>query len=299
MKVSGTSKNENFRVPPKEILLNQPFNTCTGAPTVTRRAGFTLIELLVVVAIIAILAAILFPVFGRARENARRSACQSNLKQIGLGMLQYSQDYDEIMPRWGNYTATNLMANLLDPYMKVQNTASTDKQAVWRCPSSQGTDPNNPLGVSNSYGYNYLILGNVTPSTNPFLAAHSTPAPLASLQAPAETVAFAEGVDILRSPYAVSLLLNASNVVARHFNSSEGAYNGNKLYDPKGQTNVLWADGHVKSHSRASITGRTPLSGTGITPNGSGGILCSDNLWGREKPSVWRITGFGCTATSP
>lgn len=59
------------------------------------RQGFTLIELLVVIAIIAILAAILFPVFARARENARRSSCQSNMKQIGLGMLQYVQDYDE------------------------------------------------------------------------------------------------------------------------------------------------------------------------------------------------------------
>ena len=59
------------------------------------KSGFTLIELLVVIAIIAILAAMLFPVFARARENARRSSCQSNLKQIGLGLLQYSQDYDE------------------------------------------------------------------------------------------------------------------------------------------------------------------------------------------------------------
>src|SRR5205809_4233116 len=63
----------------------------------TRRA-FTLIELLVVIAIIAILAAILFPVFSRARENARRASCQSNLKQIGLGFLQYAQDYDERLP---------------------------------------------------------------------------------------------------------------------------------------------------------------------------------------------------------
>lgn len=65
--------------------------------------AFTLIELLVVIAIIAILAAILFPVFGRARENARRSSCSSNLKQIGLAFAQYAQDYDERYPGAINY----------------------------------------------------------------------------------------------------------------------------------------------------------------------------------------------------
>ena len=63
-----------------------------------RYRGFTLIELLVVIAIIGILAAILFPVFSRARENARRTSCMSNLKQLGLAAMQYVQDYDGRYP---------------------------------------------------------------------------------------------------------------------------------------------------------------------------------------------------------
>jgi prepilin-type N-terminal cleavage/methylation domain-containing protein len=63
-----------------------------------RKRGFTLIELLIVIAIIALLAAILFPVFARARENARRTSCLSNLRQLGIGMQQYVQDYDGTYP---------------------------------------------------------------------------------------------------------------------------------------------------------------------------------------------------------
>lgn len=68
-----------------------------------KRQGFTLIELLVVIAIISILAAILFPVFARARENARKTSCLSNLKQLGLGFMQYLQDYDGRFPGAGQY----------------------------------------------------------------------------------------------------------------------------------------------------------------------------------------------------
>ncbi len=96
-----------------------------------RRQGFTLIELLVVIAIIAILAAILFPVFGRARENARRTSCQSNLKQIGLGYFQYTQDYDERGPGQGEaLDANNVHMSwdlVLQPYLK-----STQ---IFQCPS--------------------------------------------------------------------------------------------------------------------------------------------------------------------
>jgi prepilin-type N-terminal cleavage/methylation domain-containing protein/prepilin-type processing-associated H-X9-DG protein len=83
-----------------------------------KKRGFTLIELLVVIAIIAILAAILFPVFARAREKARQSSCQSNLKQIGLACLAYAQDFDEKMPAairgMGGYYY--YWADLIQPY---------------------------------------------------------------------------------------------------------------------------------------------------------------------------------------
>src|SRR3954471_23379409 len=89
----------------------------------TRSSAFTLIELLVVIAIIGLLAAILFPVFGRARENARRSSCMSNMKQIGLALNQYVQDYDERVPL-GNVVAgcttggAKSWRSLLQPYTK-------------------------------------------------------------------------------------------------------------------------------------------------------------------------------------
>jgi prepilin-type N-terminal cleavage/methylation domain-containing protein len=107
-----------------------------GSPTLTlekekqmknlhpqNKNGFTLIELLVVIAIIAILDSILFPVFARARENARRSSCQSNLKQIMLGLTQYTQDYDEaVVPASSTGSTSSGTATAwtvaLHPYLK-------------------------------------------------------------------------------------------------------------------------------------------------------------------------------------
>jgi prepilin-type N-terminal cleavage/methylation domain-containing protein/prepilin-type processing-associated H-X9-DG protein len=90
------------------------------------RQAFTLVEILVVVAIICILAALLFPVFGRARENARRTSCQSNLKQLGVGMMQYTQDYDEAfalgltIDSGGNFLTS---LDIIQPYLKNKQVA--------------------------------------------------------------------------------------------------------------------------------------------------------------------------------
>ncbi len=113
--------------------------------------GFTLIELLVVIAIIAILAAILFPVFARARENARRASCQSNLKQIALGFKQYIQDYDEKYPLITISNGAGGWGAQMQPYLK-----STQ---IFQCPSETNapTDAGNP-GYTD-YFYNVNVAG--------------------------------------------------------------------------------------------------------------------------------------------
>lgn len=110
----------------------------------TRRSGFTLIELLVVIAIIAILAAILFPVFAKAREKARQSSCLSNIKQAGLGAMQYAQDYDERTPM--RYYNNGVGVQWTDAVMAyVKNTQ------VFTCPSISQPYPPSTYGWNESY----------------------------------------------------------------------------------------------------------------------------------------------------
>jgi prepilin-type N-terminal cleavage/methylation domain-containing protein/prepilin-type processing-associated H-X9-DG protein len=111
------------------------------------RLGFTLIELLVVIAIIALLAAILFPVFARARENARKTSCLSNIKQIGLAFAQYVQDYDSRYPK-SSFATTPVTGwvEVLQPYTK--------SIQLFQCPSEPTKAETAPTAVGyNDYGY--------------------------------------------------------------------------------------------------------------------------------------------------
>ncbi|MES2463055.1 MAG: DUF1559 domain-containing protein [Armatimonadota bacterium] len=132
-----------------------PFQTRRKTSGRASSAGFTLIELLVVIAIIAILAAILFPVFAQAREKARQASCLSNTKQLGLGIYQYIQDYDETLPMGGYNWLGNGSRWYRDIYPYVKNAG------ILVCPSKNeaGYIPTlnqpagNPYGPTTSGGY--------------------------------------------------------------------------------------------------------------------------------------------------
>ncbi|MEP6757471.1 MAG: DUF1559 domain-containing protein, partial [Chthonomonadales bacterium] len=181
----------------------------------SRKSGFTLIELLVVIAIIAILAAILFPVFAQARAAARKASCQSNARQIGLGIMMYVQDFDEqycpyfsgYVPATGTYTSPQwYWPQLVAPYIQKANGTGigTNKQAtikdlspVFRCPDA----PYNPAALtSSSFGYNssYGISDDIVDWWAPNGIQQSyVPRGLPAVQVPANAVLLVETWDWL------------------------------------------------------------------------------------------------------
>ncbi|MDW8322433.1 MAG: DUF1559 domain-containing protein [Armatimonadota bacterium] len=129
-----------------------------------KSTAFTLIELLVVIAIIAILAAILFPVFAQARERARAASCISNMKQLGLAVRMYNQDYDETYSgayiyhgAWGDCNVCMWYPSLLMPYIKnsqLKNCPSVRQFTGWAAPATM--DVPGACGWSGNVGRYYF-----------------------------------------------------------------------------------------------------------------------------------------------
>ena len=205
--------------------------------------GFTLIELLVVIAIIAILAAILFPVFARARENARRASCQSNLKQIGLGIMQYTQDYDEKLPIIKPFNGVDNYvvdyANSTDYGVLKPIFPYTKSWQLYLCPSATpATGTFAPSGNSNT---NYLSNGVVITPTGMNVAAIPSSAELIVMQEKAQSWYYdcqqperVAGGDRNRVWYWLYPPGKYSDI---HFDGG----------------NLLYADGHVKWRRTTSI----------------------------------------------
>ena len=238
----------------------------------TKRAyGFTLIELLIVISIIAILAAILFPVFARARENARRASCQSNLKQMGLATTQYLQDYDEryvprrqilntsYAPKPADYSEMYFVENnsggdykihwqeLLQPYVK--------NRQIFHCPSETYKPGTRYVG---NYGINSAISSD--------LSSGGTTLHNAAVIAPAVTYyimdfsSYSLSAGLMQTDYWRYLpgIGNVTGWDCEGKNAHADCQTGRHFTG----VNVLFADGHVKWLTSATVYQQAILWGS-------------------------------------
>jgi len=232
-----------------------PLSQTRRRPPAARRA-FTLIELLVVVAIISILASILFPVFARARDNARRTTSLSNIKQLGMGFQLYMQDYDEKFPNVATFPPANRWPYKLMPYLTTtsllvspaQRNSYTETIPLYYNPGHPTDAISYELSVFPDYGFNFNYLGRTPSMTGPM---GTTNVALAAVMSPSETVmltssAFAStppGGFYHISPPSISSDAMSSYVSPRYL----------------GRTAVVaFVDGHVKAMRYESLRVRNP-----------------------------------------
>jgi prepilin-type N-terminal cleavage/methylation domain-containing protein/prepilin-type processing-associated H-X9-DG protein len=229
-----------------------------GAPC-SARAGFTLIELLVVIAIIAILAAILFPVFAQARQKARQTACLSNLKQIGTGLMMYTQDYDETLP--GNDTSVEGIGfdlGFMQPNTGAQYTRrnwARDTQPyiknlqVLVCPNAQPRSSASGGATSVYRETDVSGGGNATYLLNQIASTKS----LAVIQTPANIVYLQEYAYISRA--AQCRPRRAIDTFTEEYTGAYQEFN-HPFYSTmhNGGGNRLYCDGHAKWTKRTGMT---------------------------------------------
>ena len=205
------------------------------------RKGFTLIELLVVIAIIAILAAILFPVFARAREQARKTSCLSNLKQIGLASHMYAQDYDELFPVDNHICNPHLrLLNEIMPYVK--------NYQIFYCPSAVkmrmsylvDTAANRAAGNISYYYFSFDQLPSTAPPAGP-------PDHLGWVDRFFYNRKYGDTTRVMSEMWDTDYWL-ASDWFCKPVSYGSGIHGGQY-----GSMNVLYLDGHVKYWPRQAM----------------------------------------------
>ncbi len=236
------------------------------APKFFAHRGFTLIEILVVVAIISLLAAILFPVFARARENARRASCQSNMKQIGLGLLQYIADYDETLPYsfYGTFGDSTPVGSASDNYKWMDAIFPYVKsEAIFNCPSDSATNTYHYRDSVNygSYGLNGAYGSVITDSQTPPRSANNLLVRMSAVEVPASTVWATDNNNSVSDTntggsQGFFWASPATNPTISHTNPRQLQNIVERHLDT---TNVLYCDGHVKAQKLDALSRTTTL----------------------------------------